>query len=79
MAKNKVPEEISAGAAPYVLTDPQANPNKGGDGSGVHTHGYGSVKAKQGIANANMAADAVELLVKAALEKEKTELKVTSK
>jgi hypothetical protein len=80
MAKTKGPEEIPAGAVPFVLTNPAADPNSGGTGnSSPLTQSYGSVKGKQARAGAEMTAEAVEEIVKTAMEKQKPELKVTSK
>ena len=81
MAKsNKGPEEIPAGAVPFVLTNPAADPNKGGTGEpSPAARSYGSVKGKQAKAGAEMTADAVEQIVNTVMEKQKPELKVTSK
>jgi hypothetical protein len=80
MAKNKTPSEIPAGAIPFVLTNPEDKVNKGGTGAPAPSHlSYGSVKSKQGRANAKFTAEEVAELVKNAVEQQKPELKVTSK
>ena len=83
MAKSKGPSEISAGAYPFVLTNPESDPNLGGgDGTPV-VKSYGSVKSKQARSDAAATADAVEHIVKSVVgkrdEEEVPELKVTSK